>query len=142
MIRQSCVSFQKKIFLFQQDLLKERQFNFQWVGRFYVCKIKCPQILQKKYLDMKDAKIKLYDPPVSKNIQTTDQTQVINLRGHLLLSFIFFDISDCTDRYQELVAVYKYNKRDYIPNAINIISHPFILNVNKQLFPGYLEVRI
>jgi hypothetical protein len=80
---------------------------------------------------MKDAKIKLYDPPVSKNIQTTDQTQVINLRGHLLLSFIFFDISDCTDRYQELVAVYKYNKRDYIPNAINIISHPFILNVNK-----------
>jgi hypothetical protein len=33
---------------------------------FYVCKITCPQILEKTYLDLKDTKIKLYDPLVSK----------------------------------------------------------------------------
>jgi len=50
-----------------------------------------------------------------------------------LVSFIFFDILDCTDIYQELVAVNQYNKSDYIPNAIKIISHPFIFNVNKTI---------
>jgi len=46
----------------------------------------------------------------------------------------------CTDTYQERVVVNKYNKSDYIPNAIKIISHPFILNVNKYILSGYLEV--
>jgi len=64
----------------------------------------------------------------------------LSTRSSPLVSFIFLDILDCTDTYQERVVVNQYNKSDYIPNAIKIISHPFILNVNKYILSGYLEV--
>ena len=80
---------------------------------------------------------------IVKQLYNGSDTSYNLTRSSPLVSFIFFEILDCTDRYQKLIVVTQYNKSDYSLNAIKIISHPFILNVNKSLFfSWYLEVVI
>jgi len=53
-------------YYFRNFYLRNDHFTFrEWVC-FLVCIKMSPNFIKKKYLDLKDAKLKLYDPPVSK----------------------------------------------------------------------------